>query len=442
MSTSGDLQHQYFDMLMDSQWWSADQLRSYQRSQLNQLLRHAKANVPFYSERLDGVFKPDGEINWDRWGELPLVTRKDMSVHREAMQARQLPPGHGPTAVLHTSGSTGLPIDITTTALAVVADNGFRWRVHRWHDLDWSKVLVSRLGVAADSEWFGGARALGPWGPPWDERSALGAAWTMDRDLANTHVAEIYERLEATYLNAGAASSHVLARDAQRHGTQLRIDAILTQGNTVRATDRAICRRVFGARMIETYSSKEGGQLAHECPLGSLHLNMEGSLLEVINDEGRPCAPGETGRVVITPIFQTGQPLIRYLQGDLATVGADCPCGRHSLVLERVVGRSVSVFSHPSGSARVVTLLDDAVREHLRSAHLQLAQIGPVTFEARYQPLSPHQASDEIAAAEAIRASLWADSQIVFRRRDTAPTFTDKIIEFVNEWDGDILETS
>src|SRR4051812_28150381 len=117
MTTRDDLQRQFYEMLMESQWWSADQLRDYQRSQLSQLLRHAKANVPFYEHRLDAVLKPSGDIDWDRWSEIPIIKRSDMVEHREAMQTTNLPPGHGPLGVIETSGSTGLAIQVTTNLL-------------------------------------------------------------------------------------------------------------------------------------------------------------------------------------------------------------------------------------------------------------------------------------------------------------------------------------
>src|SRR4051812_38723419 len=145
MSSPGGLQRDFYEMLMDSQWWSAEDLRDYQRSQLAQLLRHAKANVPFYATRLDAVLKPNGDIDWDRWTEIPIVKRKDMVDHRDAMQARELPAGHGPVGVVSTSGSTGMPVQITTSAIGTIANNGLRLRVHRWHDLDWSKTLCNRL---------------------------------------------------------------------------------------------------------------------------------------------------------------------------------------------------------------------------------------------------------------------------------------------------------
>jgi phenylacetate-CoA ligase len=169
---------------------------------------------------------------------------------------------------------------------------------------------------------------------------------------------------------------------------------------------------------------------------------MEGSLLEVVDPAGKPCRPGETGHVIITPIFQTAQPLIRYDQGDLATLGGPCTCGRHSQTLETVVGRSISVFTHPSGSAKVVTNLPDQVGMLLQSAALQLAQTGPNTYEVRYEPLDWDHISDEAAVAALVRRELWEDSAIGFVRRDKPMGATDKLLEFVNEWDATVLAES
>ncbi len=96
MDTTPTLRQRIFEMLMESQYWPPAIMLEYQRSQLAQLLRHARANVPFYKTRLDPVFKSNGEIDWDRWHEIPIVTRADLRDRRDEMLAASLPPGHGP----------------------------------------------------------------------------------------------------------------------------------------------------------------------------------------------------------------------------------------------------------------------------------------------------------------------------------------------------------
>ena len=90
-------QKQILEMLMESQYWPPDQMLAYQRSQLGQLLHHARAQVPFYKSSLDPVFRRNGDIDWSRWHEIPIVTRADLRDKRNEMLAATLPPGHGPT---------------------------------------------------------------------------------------------------------------------------------------------------------------------------------------------------------------------------------------------------------------------------------------------------------------------------------------------------------
>ena len=87
------LQKQIYDMLMESQYWPPEHMLAYQRSQLAQLLRHAKANVPFYKTRLDPIFKENDHIDWNRWSEIPIVRRHHLVQERDSMLAKKLPQG-------------------------------------------------------------------------------------------------------------------------------------------------------------------------------------------------------------------------------------------------------------------------------------------------------------------------------------------------------------
>jgi phenylacetate-CoA ligase len=62
-------------------------------------------------------------------------------------------------------------------------------------------------------------------------------------------------------------------------------------------------------------------------------------MVEVLNEAGEPCGPGEVGRVVLTSLHNFAMPLIRYANRDYVEVGPPCPCGRGAPTIKRVVGR-------------------------------------------------------------------------------------------------------
>ncbi|MBK8086416.1 MAG: phenylacetate--CoA ligase family protein [Devosia sp.] len=429
-----DLQRQFFEMLMESQYWSPAALIDYQRSQLAQLLRHARKHVPFYERRLDPVFTATGDIDWDRWHEIPIVTRADMADHREAMLARELPPGHGATGTVETSGSTGRPIRITTNRLTAIAANANRWRAHRTYELDWSRTYTARDGYAVAAEWPHG-QPLGPWGPGWDAHGARGTSYRISRATGVEQMLEFIERTDSAYLSTGPKILHVYALEAERLGLEVRLACVLTHGEGANAADRAAVKRVFGAAMMETYSSKEAGQIGYPCRLGhGLHVNAESVFVEIVDEQGRAVGPGQSGRIVVTPFVSTAQPLIRYAQGDLARAGGSCLCGRSLPMIGAVEGRTTAIFVHPDGRS-VSRMLNESGRDLLRCTFWQIAQVGPLDFELRYVPSDWDAPGDEAAAEALFRSTFFPDSRLRFCRvREIPLTPGGKFLEYVNEW--------
>ena len=103
MSTAHLFKQRVFEMLVESQFRSPEAMRAFQYSQLIQLLLHARENFPFYETRLDFLFKKNGAIDWDRWHEIPIITRADLCDRRNELLAAELPPGHGSTKTFNSS---------------------------------------------------------------------------------------------------------------------------------------------------------------------------------------------------------------------------------------------------------------------------------------------------------------------------------------------------
>jgi phenylacetate-CoA ligase len=429
-----ELERAFYDMLMESQFWSPLQLRDYQRSQLSQLLRHARKNTRFYQDRLDGVFTALGDIDWDRWEEIPVVRRSDMIEHREAMLARELPKGHGQSGTISSSGSTGQPIQITGNSLTMLAAKANRWRAHCWHGLDWSATYVARYGHDPASAAPEG-QPLGRWGPPWDEAARRGNVIKLHSDASMGENVDLLRRSGARYYSTGPKTLHVVALEAERLGIEINLHYVLSHGERMTEADRAACSRIFGAKSFEHYSSKEGAQIAYPCPVGAgLHINAESVLVEIVDAAGRAVPHGSSGRIVVTPFVSTAQPLIRYEQGDIGRFGPPCSCGRGLPVLAAVEGRTIAIFTHPDGR-QIATMLDEAARIALGCSFWQIAQVGPLQFEIRYVPKNWDFVCDYATATALFRGNFFEDAEVTFVPVQDIPyTASGKYIEYVNEW--------
>lgn len=172
--------------------------------------------------------------------------------------------------------------------------------------------------------------------------------------------------------------------------------------------------------------------MAHPCPHGSgYHVNAERVLIELVDDHGQQVPPGAVGRVVVTPFHSTGQPLIRYDQGDLARWGA-CSCGRTLPLLATIDGRADHQFRHPDGR-RWHRSFPQENAGILKALIWQLAQVGPIDFEIRYVPLTDDVGDEEHVAA-AFRDWYFPEAKVRFKRLEQIElTRAGKYMEYVYE---------
>ena len=73
--------------------------------------------------------------------------------------------------------------------------------------------------------------------------------------------------------------------------------------------------------------------------------------MEIVDQEGRQLPPGVPGDVVVTHLYSTGFPFIRYRNGDVAVLDDRlCACGRGLPLLGEVRGRTNDVLLAEDGS--------------------------------------------------------------------------------------------
>ena len=131
----------------------------------------------------------------------------------------------------------------------------------------------------------------------------------------------------------------------------------------------------MGVPVVDVYSGAEVGYIALQCPESeNLHIQSESVFVEVLDENGNACQPGEVGAVVITPLHNFAMPLLRYSIGDFAEVGR-CSCGRTLPVLRRIMGCTRSMVRLPNGDEFYASFQDlltgfDMIRQFqiLRSA--------------------------------------------------------------------------
>ena len=124
-------------------------------------------------------------------------------------------------------------------------------------------------------------------------------------------------------------------------------------------------RDAFAARGIDgyqVYATGDLGTIAYETSAREGLVVDEGVIVEIVRPgTGDPVAPGEVGEVVVTTLYNTDYPLIRFGTGDLsALLPGVSACGRTNMRIKGWMGRAdqttkvKGMFVHPSQVAAVV----------------------------------------------------------------------------------------
>ena len=316
--------------------------------QLTAIVRHAKAHSPYWRDKYAPFNTAVG------FEALPVLSRSELQAHATALRC---PPATLPHMTklftARSSGSTGKPVEVVKgNPLYHVFYQAQAIRQTKWHGLDMTRDVLAIRDSPDEVKNHA-------WGSIPAEFQQTGRA--LVKNMVEHSPETIWEWLReqtAPYIVTTAAMILRLAQLAladKQHSP--RFDVIMTFGEAVRPEHRKAARDAFGARILDRYSSEEVGWMAFQCPRHDhYHALTPTTHVEIVDDDNRPVAPGEEGRVLVTSMHSYAMPLIRYDIGDRAIAGHDCDCGIRLPVIKEILGRERSLVVLPDGTSRLARL--------------------------------------------------------------------------------------
>jgi phenylacetate-CoA ligase len=422
-----------------SELWSPERLASHQVRQLGRLVAHAYDQSPFYRARLEASgYRRGQEITAEFWVRLPLLGRKDLQEQGSAVACREVPADHGQTFSSATSGSTGTPLRALSTMLAQVFWQAITLRHQVWHARDLRLKFASIRRDHENASFPPAGRSFPDWAVPEGLVYPTGPASLLDNRCTPAEQAQWLLQEDPDYLLIFPSVAQELARYFVDHGLSLkRLKGVATLGEVVTPRARRVCRQAFGLEIGDMYSAVETGYLALQCAAGRYHVQSEVVLLEVLDEAGRPCKPGEIGQVVVTPLHNFAMPLLRYAIGDLAEVGDTCACGRRLPVLNEIIGRARDTVMLPSGTRRYAWFGMRRFAEIPEIAQFQVIQKTLYDLEVKLVVRAPLSAESEEKLRENLRKSLGEHFSILFTYHAEIPrTASGKYFDFLSEVPG------
>jgi phenylacetate-CoA ligase len=392
-------------------------ITEYQGRRLAALVRHARQSSPYYRRLYDGlpahvteprllpaVRKPDLMGHFDDWVTDFEVTlealRREFLADLSLVGSRYLGRYH----VFTTSGTTGEPAVILHDADSWAVAN-FVFRLRGWTSLIKPSDLAQGIRVAtlvATGGHFGGVAMA--------QSARRRSASIRRRTRVLSVLTPIHElvdelnRFQPTMLNGYPSAIALLAAE-QQAGT-LRISPVraMTSGEHLTAAMRDDIEGAFdGCRVVQAYGASEAPTLGVQCTEGALHLNTDWYLVEPVDEDHQPVAPGDTSStVLVTNLANRVQPIIRYDLGDrVAVAPTACGCGS-PFPRVTVEGRTGDVLAFDSAAGGTVSILPLAlgtvIEETPGVRRFQAIRADAHTLRVRLEPQSG-----------ADRQSVWRD---------------------------------
>ena len=410
--------------LEQSQWWPPERLRAAQFGQASILLRHAFECVPFYGKRLGAAdYSPDTPLDEESWLKLPLLKRENIQLAGKELWSRALPKSHGKTKKIVTSGSTGKPVELLASGLTSTFWNLFTVRDFFWRRCDLSgKLAAIRYDRTGSAPYPNGA-ALPNWGAGFASAISTGPSNFLSIETPVAQQAEWLARQDADYLITHPSNLEALVRHCAESNIELkRLREVETLSELLPPHLRALCRKHWNVPLVDMYTTQEAGYLALQCPEHPhYHIQSENVILEILDQSGRPCAAGETGRVVVTDLHNFATPLIRYDIGDYAQADGPCDCGRGLPVITKILGRQRNMIMLPDGTSHWPITGYEKFHEIAPIKQFQFVQKTRQDIEVKLVVGRPLSASEEERLKLLINSKLGYAFDLKFSYHDDIP---------------------
>jgi phenylacetate-CoA ligase len=320
-----------------------------QQKRLGEFLTTAVQESPYYQEQFQKLgISMDRDFPIERFRELPFLTKGLIRENFEKLKNKNI--ASRSWFYNRTGGSTGEP-------LLFIQDQAF---------LDFS-LAVKQLQF----QWAGkadGDHRIKLWGSQDDIlKGGIGwkakfSNWLHDITLLNSFAmtpadmqeyVNIIRKKTPAFIEAYADSAYELAAYINRYSEPVSgIKSVVASAGPLYPFMRNVIESAFSCKVYNRYGSREMGDMACEKePEKGLHVSTYTHLIEVVNEAGSPCKPGEEGDIVATCLTNVAFPFIRYKIGDRGMVQDVMSDGIHSCtILANVTGRGLDSIVRRDGT--------------------------------------------------------------------------------------------
>ena len=334
--------------------WDRARLELHQQARLAELLSFARQNSPYYNQRL----QPGRTLLLN---DMPRTDKSEMmshfddintaGLHKHPLIDFQLAQERAGTLGLF-QGEYSVGVSSGTSG-----NKGLTVLSQKEREL-YSCLLWARSGIPAHIRDRRVLFALRTNNPAFMQVSSFGIRIFY---VDYTHsVTDLINFINKQRLNILAGPPSLLAMiAAQSAAIDHKIEAVISYAEVLGDDRRKAIEEAFGVAVAQIYQGSEGF-IASTCRCGNLHLNEDVIMVQL---EETADTIGKAKNVVVTDLYRTTQPVIRYALNDILEISDEpCQCGSCFRVVERIHGRADDIFHLATPEGGICYLFPDYVQ--------------------------------------------------------------------------------
>jgi len=303
-----------------------EEIRAWQLKKIKKLITHAFKTVPLYKEKYSAVgFTPSNLKTWEDFEALPLLYKEELI---KGFPNKTVSNRFNFEFTTRSSGSSGKFVTLAVSPEAIYLDTiqGIRQFLFQSGGNYKPKDLVLFIYTA-----------------PWWVSSVDGDYKTkfLPTTTKIEQAAKVIAKLKPKIISLYPTYLMKLYKkkvSLKRSGVKL----IIVHSEQSTLKERVELSNFFGIPALDEFSSEELTRIALECPYRNYHIEEDACYIEIINRKTQKhCQDGEKGLVVGTNLLNEATPIIRYFQGDLASIETTlkCKCGSNFRIMKSIDGR-------------------------------------------------------------------------------------------------------
>lgn len=312
---------QWLFFLKTSEKWTLGELEAYQLKKMQEIIAVAYAESTYYKKSFDSAgIHPSEIVSLEDFKKIPIITKKELIQHNIEIHTK-----HTFKKVFHanTSGTSGESLKFRREEKADSFNRAAIFRGYSWfHVHPWE-----RNGYF----WGFNFEGISKW-----KTSILDSLQNRFRLFSyeeNVVLSFTKKLSNASYLHGYSSMIYETAKliNSQNLKKPLKLKMVKGTSEKIYEAYQDEVKKAYGVKIISEYGAAETGIIAFECVHGNMHVNMEGVLVEEIENE-----------IVVTNLQMQSFPIIRYRLGDyikLAPKDKKCACGMQHQIIEEVTGR-------------------------------------------------------------------------------------------------------